>query len=47
MHCFNANRGTSANVDADVMGCQSACYEWADSYDSKVGEFMIDVPIRH
>ncbi|KAF2017709.1 Scytalone dehydratase [Aaosphaeria arxii CBS 175.79] len=19
----------------DVMGCQSACYEWADSYDSK------------
>jgi hypothetical protein len=21
---------------ADVMGCQAACYEWADSYDSKV-----------
>jgi len=20
----------------DVMGCQTAVYEWADSYDSKV-----------
>jgi hypothetical protein len=22
------------------MGCQSACYEWADSYDSKVGDYQ-------
>lgn len=25
----------------DVMGCQTAVYEWADSYDSKVHHFLI------
>ena len=23
------------------MGCQSACYEWADSYDSKVRQALV------
>jgi hypothetical protein len=26
-----------------VMGCQSACYEWADSYDSKVRRPLEDM----
>ena len=26
----------STNLKIDVMGCQTALYEWADSYDSKV-----------
>jgi hypothetical protein len=29
------------------MGCQTACYEWADSYDSKVRwvarSWMVDI----
>lgn len=31
----------------DVMGCQAACYEWADSYDSKVWQTSLYFEIRN
>jgi len=34
--CSNACRSRLVTDNlTDILGCQAACYDWADSYDSK------------
>lgn len=39
-----AFRDVSTNMQIEVLGCEAALFEWAESFDSKVGSTLAIFP---